>query len=1266
MTSKDKFSKIDQVHFIRKRLNGNAITNNIKSYSIKNLTVEKSVKTTYNTNDNSLNNYQKIQNQSQTSQYQVRTNDKQNLSKDKNNTSYQSKEMTSYGYSLGTSNTSSAINLKHHPNQINNLIHNHRFYTSKTTTTKTENLVKNSKTISSSKTEKSQRTQSLSPIAKNKYEIETRKVAIYGGKQRNSSASNSSGETNVSITKLQLKKLMTNMWLEDIYCSNVESLCCLVENKNSNNNNIDYLAELQEKEIEIENNSNIIKEYENEILKLKSVINMKEQDMKKLMQNLKRSEKELKIKNKQIYELNIKTEKNKEEFDKDTHELQIISKKHEKSNYMNLDKDAHSLQILSMKKGWNETNIPSPINEIYIETVKLESEEFSKKYEEKRRIMKKKEEIIQKKLKKRIKLEIQQMGLLSIISNKPKANNSCQHLGSIMILSKEKKLPLISQKIEEIAIVSHSIKVENEIQELDGLEIINIRKNKELILQEQCLNGLEIHRDYDMLLVKPVWDSLKIQGAGLNLIAEKKEVMLENQEVDEFEILPKKKPENIMEKINNFKITGKIKKVEYKINRERIKLIGLPKEEINWNEINVPIKSSKFYLRRNYDKIEPKVEVNWDDIIRPIKTTKLSVKGKQPKVNIFKVAKRDKFNFLYSSPVKDEYDIENFNINLINSDTKIKTPLKMSKGGFKLKGKEKKKNLLIKNRMHSINLFGLKEKKILFPSLTEQIYLTSELDINLKNWDNINKIIKNRDIKILGKIKDKKRNIISKKEVNIEIKSSKEIILNPIKSVKLFIKGKKKEVIEKPPLKAIKENRLIIKSEKKPEIILKQKKEMKLIIKGIKKEEPIIPDWNDINKFKKENSIKLIGKKIKKINWNDLIKIDKKHSINFIHRVKKLLLKKQNLCSFDFKGIKRIEKKEEVKIKIINTWSSPIKAQRNAKFIIKGKIKSTKLVMSKCGRFVIKKEPEEEIIYNDDYNHLIQLKKENGKEQEKNKILVIKEKEKEITPIFRREIRAQVVKVKDESSETSSQSEVDILGGIKKQQMLSVSSRRELATSGFKKKLINGEVIFTPKNSLGVNLGSGKYKKELMIKKRLNLCNKTHHVSLSGIELSVNNGEIVYEGMSGLDRTIKEGNYKNVNGSFYRGLNEERQSQKILNNTTYKSSIDIKGKEKVPTDSKKKNIKKQLIIKTRMKSENPNEFIKSGNLNNNRIITCENFNENSKKIIYKSNLTNGNIKHSASSFGVAQGKSKIISMKKEQKYFYEHSDNRDLINKNQK
>ena len=69
-----------------------------------------------------------------------------------------------------------------------------------------------------------------------------------------------------------------------------------------------------------------------------------------------------------------------------------------------------------------------------------------------------------------------------------------------------------------------------------------------------------------MLLVKPVWDSLQIQGAGLNLLAIKNEIELENQEIDEFGFSGKEKPENIMEKVNNFKIKGKIKnKIVYKI-----------------------------------------------------------------------------------------------------------------------------------------------------------------------------------------------------------------------------------------------------------------------------------------------------------------------------------------------------------------------------------------------------------------------------------------------------------------------------------------------------------------------------------------------------------------------------------------------------------------------------------------------------------------------------------------------------------------------------
>ena len=55
------------------------------------------------------------------------------------------------------------------------------------------------------------------------------------------------------------------------------------------------------------------------------------------------------------------------------------------------------------------------------------------------------------------------------------------------------------QKIEEINITSEAIKGRNEIQEFDGLEILHLKKDEKLELQ--CLIGLEIQREYDMLLV---------------------------------------------------------------------------------------------------------------------------------------------------------------------------------------------------------------------------------------------------------------------------------------------------------------------------------------------------------------------------------------------------------------------------------------------------------------------------------------------------------------------------------------------------------------------------------------------------------------------------------------------------------------------------------------------------------------------------------------------------------------------------------------------
>ena len=1275
MSSKESYKKTGQ--YIVQRSDGNNKTNNIKAYSIKKTVVEKSITTSYNTNGNNYSN--KTSNRDKSSEYQIKSNFPVIKNQTQNKNMGQSTDVKIYQYTSGNTANINSVNLKHHPNQVNNLIHNHKFYTSNTSNT--QKTAKTSHTVTSTRTERSQRTQSLSPVGKNKYVVETRKVELYG-KQRNSSASESSKETSVSISKSQIRKFMTNVWLEEIYCSNVESLSCLVDPQNTSRSNC---SELYEKELE--QKETIIKEYESQILKLKSVLNMKEQEMKKLVQNLKQSENALKVRNKRIYELNVKTASKTEALDKDTHELQIISTKQEKNPNQNLDRDAHSLQIISMKKGWNDINVPSPVNEIYIQTV-LNAEN----YEEMRRIKKMREEkeIIRRKMEKIANFEIQEMGLLSIITKKPKKNIVCQHLESIMILSKVKLPPMKFQKIEEINITSETIKARNEIQELDGLEIIHYKKEKKL--EQQCLNGLEIQREYDMLLVKPQWHSLKIQGTGLNLLAIQREVALENQEIDEIELRGKEQPEKIkvimpvapnkMQRINTIKMLGKVKKKPYfTINRERIRLDGEEMEEkIDWNELNMPIKTTKLLLRRNYEKVKPKKEKDWNMMIKPIKSTKLSVKGKEKKVNLLKMVKKDKFNFLHNAPVKEveEFDIENFSVKLISPIKKVKKTLKMIRGGFNIKGEEKKKLTLIKNRMDSINLFGLIEKSILIPSSTQNVNLISKEVKKTKNWNDGNKVMRTRDLNIPKKMKA--ANKIIKKVVNIQIKSSKEIILKPIKANKLFIKGiikkvekivkkpsfkllregqlfikgirKVEKVIKKPSLKELKQGQLSINSiqkvEKKPEIILKPIKANKLFIKGIVKKVEV-----EKPKIKPQISV---------INWNDLIEVEKKPSINIIQKVKKSVLKKQGLNAFCLRGVKKIQKKSSDKIEVVKyDWSDLIKAQRNAKFEIKGKTKKVKLSIIKGDKFLLKKEPEEEIIYNDDYNYLKQQKKENGKEktdkEKQEKLVVIKEKE--ITPIVKREIRAQVIRVKEDSSETSSQSDIDVLAAIKRQKMMGFSSEIEGGQSGYYKQVINGEVIFTPKTSLGVNLGAAKYKKEFITKKGINYYN-TEQNRATGIEISGNNGEIIYEKMSGIGGAIKEGSYKIVNGSA-----SNIKVQKKLK-TIYQSTNNIKNSNKlnrVPNDSKKKNMKKQFIVKYKLKTDDFDSSYNSGNMNNSNAISGSIKNEGNKKIIFNSNLTNENIKHSASTFGIRQQGGKIITMKKEETYTYEHKDNGNLVNK---
>ena len=65
---------------------------------------------------------------------------------------------------------------------------------------------------------------------------------------------------------------------------------------------------------------------------------------------------------------------------------------------------------------------------------------------------------------------------------------------------------------------------------------------------------------------------------------------------------------------------------------------------------------------------------------------------------------------------------------------------------------KKKKVVLIKNRMDSINLFGIIEKTVLIPSSTQNINLISK-EMKKKNWNDDNKVMRTRDLNIFKKIK---------------------------------------------------------------------------------------------------------------------------------------------------------------------------------------------------------------------------------------------------------------------------------------------------------------------------------------------------------------------------------------------------------------------------------------------------------------------------------------------------------------------------------
>ena len=666
---------------------------------------------------------------------------------------------------------------------------------------------------------------STSPSAKSKYIIETRKVEIFR-KPKNLSVNRFVRETNLneanSISNYEVKQMMRDIWNGETYCSTVESLCCLGDDVRNN----------------VSQNTVIIEEYEEEIKRLKNMLMKKDDELNTLMRSLNETNRELNVN---------------------------ITKNMRAKNYYgqrNLDQDAHELQIISMKQGWNDVNIPSPVNEIYIESIENKIpprmqyiEGMQIMGDDKMRNMERwsqkirTEESIQESVSDpEAVLEIQEMNALSIISSKIRPKNMCQHLQSLMILSKRneeseeysvnikekeektgieiipiEKEPLVFQKIEQINIrcKPKPRKPRNQIQELDGLEIINYQRPKielkrkvkpryllqnvdkiciqslyekeeekierrNLIIQEldgieiikagkeplipQCVDELEVMREYDMLLVKPTWNSLQIQGSGLNLLAIPRDMGLENQEVDEFEILGLEKPElyvqslekitfqkpkviqkkqvevlkplpqNSIEALETFEIKGIKKKPEIKTVEKVIIRDSITKKEIAPNEISI---SNQFLIKgrkksdikkiskvdriaiKGKEKIDYKDIVYLDELIiegkekiddnRIIKVDKFKIQGikQKPKVvkevKVVEKVKEEKVEEKEEEEEKEpeEYFEENVvEISILSKQKKIMPNVVRILERFRLKGSEKRIEPYVYEEVDGIELLG--------------------------------------------------------------------------------------------------------------------------------------------------------------------------------------------------------------------------------------------------------------------------------------------------------------------------------------------------------------------------------------------------------------------------------------------------------------------------------------------------------------------------------------------------------------------------------
>ena len=494
-----------------------------------------------------------------------------------------------------------------------------------------------------------------------------------------------------------------------------------------------------------------------------------------------------------------------EEYEEEIHKLRklLVEKEYELNN------------INNKNKTWNEINIPSPINEIHIESFKNSSQSEINYIDIEN---KEKQEILRGNISNNSVedvLEIQEINALSIISNKNRyIKNICQHLQSLSILSNKNynKSNLTFQKIEEInitSIISSSKYNNNKIQELDGIQILNMnnnelkRKNKlliqkldrifircfshnnynmiqeldglEILKQEkqvkifpQCVDELLIKKQYDKPSnIEPLSKELKIQGSGLNILSLGKNKELQNQQMDKFNIegLPKFELDiQSQDKITLLK-NDIFQNINYDKNiLEKIDNIELKGKNNDWNKIIKPIKATKLKIKSDIDidinKIKIPKKIIQKEKIETVERIYLNKNWN----GIIKPIKTTKLNIkgIKYYNIWDNLNIEERDNIYINDYINEKEELIIESFAFNLteNNKQFRDQLFIENNGFDLINNKIKKEQILLPSQCEQINFESLVEYNADKIELL-KMIKENYLFIKGK------NKIIEKEINL-------------------------------------------------------------------------------------------------------------------------------------------------------------------------------------------------------------------------------------------------------------------------------------------------------------------------------------------------------------------------------------------------------------------------------------------------------------------------------------------------------------------